>query len=196
MTFVTFFELYFPYIVAAIMFVLAVVGFIVTLITKRSVSSATKTFKEIINMSDLPKDLASKRVKLSQSFSEIVPDYVLHDTTNELERSPIDKNIQNYIDSFIETALERALQKFTVPNAVEDDTVVDYTQSVDDLASLAEAMEIAENYREKLGLSDTASIADIYSAVDKESVKLKSQLNNYKERVENEKKNKTEQKSE
>lgn len=176
MTFVGFLELYWQYIVAAVMFILAVVAFIVTLFTKRSVSQATKNFLGVLDMSKNVGDLASKTLHTKQSFSNMVPDYILSDKTGELERSPVDKDIQAYIDSYIDTALERALRRFSVPNAVEDNAVADYTQSIDDLASLADAIEVAEDYRDKLHLPDSASISDIYAAVDKRAQELKVKI--------------------
>lgn len=111
-----------------------------------------------------------------QSFTEFEKDYLLNPVSNELEEKPIPKNVQEYINSFIECALERALERF-LPKDVEDvDDVAEYSQHVEDLAVLGEAMELSEMYREKLGLSDKLSMAQIFAKVDEEAQALKVKL--------------------
>lgn len=183
-------EIYYPYLIAGIIFILAVVSFLVTLFTKKSVTHAVKNFEEVITMGKKYLTVDT-RSKTKQVFSEEVPDYVLSERTNELELSPIPKNIQDYINSHIETALERALERFSVPNAIEQEDVFnDYTQRVDDLSSIGEAIELAETYRDRYHLPDTYSISDIYSFVDKQAkdlgLKLKEVSNVKKEKIENE----------
>lgn len=170
-----FLSLYCEYVVAGIFFILAVVSFLVTLFTKRDVTKSIKSFEEVLN---LPKKYltAETRKIVQQEFSEEVPDYVLSARTNELQVSSISKNIQDYINSHIDTALERALQRFTVPNVIDEDVVEDYTKKTDDLSSMAEAMEIAEYYRDAFNLPVTASISDIYAAVDKKASELKLKI--------------------
>lgn len=178
-----FLSLYSEYIVACVLFMLAVVSFLVTLFTKRNVSKSIESFKEVLDLKKSKYLTADTRNRSQQSFSEEVADYVLSARTNELELSPIPKNIQDYINSHIETALERALERFTVPNAIEEDIVEDYTSHVNDLASIGEAIEIAEHYRDELQLPDSASIADIYSAVDKRASELKLKLDSHLKEV-------------
>lgn len=190
MDFIMLFELYGEYIVAGVIFILAVVSFLVTLFTKRDVKKAINDFLEV---NDLKYKTIETRVKSSQSFSEEVPDYILDEHTNELQKSPIFKNIQDFITSHIDTALERALERFTVPNAIEEDIVNDYTERVNDLSVLGDAIETAERYRDLLKLPDSYSIAQIYDAVDKSSQELKLRL---KEVQNSEKKSEAVEKSE
>lgn len=190
MDFIMLFELYGEYIVAGIIFILAVVSFLVTLFTKRDVKKAINDFLEV---NDLKYKTVETRVKSSQNFSEEVPDYILDEHTNELQLSPIPKNIQDFITSHIDTALERALERFSVPNAIEEDIVNDYTERVNDLSVLGDAIETAERYRDLLKLPDSYSIAQIYDAVDKSSQSLKLRL---KEVQNNEKKSEVIEKSE
>lgn len=155
---------------------MAVVSFFVTLLTKKSVTKSVNSFREVFDLKTKYLN-ADTRVRPSQSFSEEVTDYVLNENTNELVVSPVPKNIQDYIDSHIETALERALERFMEPkNVIDEDVVNDFTSSINDLACLADAMEKAEYYRDKLGLPDNYSVGQIYSAVDKHAQDLKIKI--------------------
>lgn len=113
-----------------------------------------------------------------QEFKETIPDYVLDTSTNELVRLEQDKNVQTRIQSLVESCLERALERFLAQEAPADPEILreDYSQKVDDLATIGAAMEAAEEYRERFNLPDTASYADIYAAVDKEAQRVKAEL--------------------
>lgn len=186
--FTEFLQCYYEYIVGAVIFLMAVVSFFVTLLTKKSVTKSVNSFKEVFDLKTKYLN-ADTRVRPSQSFSEEVTDYVLNENTNELVVSPLPKNVQDYIDSHIDTALERALERFMEPkNVLEEDVVNDFTSSVNDLTYLAEAMEKAEYYREKLGLPDSYSVGQIYSAVDKHAQDLKIKI----KEVQNDKEKKVE----
>lgn len=123
---------------------------------------------------------AEKQKPAAQSFSEYKKDYVLNSATNELEELPNPVNIQAKIDSYLECALDRVLDRFT-PNVVESSDMVreDFQNSVDDLASLGEAMEIAEEWRDRLELPASYSMAQIYAAVDERAQKLKKNLSDF-----------------
>lgn len=152
----------------------ALLAFLITFIRTGSISKSIKNLKEV---QDLKYQTQEDRVQPSQSFSETVPDYVLNPSSNELERLPVDKNIQEYIQSFVDTALANALERF-LPKVIseDDDTVESYADKQADLGSLADAMDIAEEYREKYNLPDSYSMADIYSFVDQQASAIKSKL--------------------
>lgn len=119
----------------------------------------------------------SPRSDFSQSFTEEVKDYILDPVSNELQELPIPKNIQQYIQSFVGSCLERTLERFLPSNVEEsNDTYADYTERVEDLSRLGEAMELAEEYREVFHLPDNATMAQIFAAVDKNAQELKSKL--------------------
>lgn len=166
-----------------IIFVLAVVSFVVTLFVKHSVKKSISNFKEVLNMSEKPTyRTVFTRVTPSQSFSETVPDYRLNPDTNELEELPLPRNIQAKIDSFVESALDRALKRFQPEvSATVDDVAERLDNSTLDLSSMAEAMEIAEQYREQLNLPDNYSMSDIYGAVNKYSSELKNKLSSLRQ---------------
>lgn len=166
-----------------VIFVLAVVSFVVTLFVKHSVKKSISNFKEVLNMSkNSIYQTAFARVVPAQSFFETVPDYRLNPDTNELEELPLPRNIQAKIDSFIESALDRALKRFQPEvSATVDDVAERLDNSTLDLSSMAEAMEIAEQYREQLNLPDNYSMSDIYGAVDKYSSELKNKLSSLRQ---------------
>lgn len=151
---------------------LSVVGFIVTIIRTGNVKKSIDSFKEV---EELKKTVESRTYR--QSFTPDEKDYILNPATNELEEKPIPKNVQDYINSHIETCLERVLERFLPQqHSEEDNTIADYTQRVDDLASIGEAMELAEEYRDKFGLPDNYTMSQIYEAVDKSAKSLKDKL--------------------
>lgn len=187
-------------------FVVYILGIVFFIITFKRTGNFKKSLQSLKEYDDMIKyHTAATRAALEektptqQSFTETVKDYILDPSTNELQESPIEKNVQDYIDSHIDIALDRALQKFCPPDVVdEDDVIADYTNSREDLAVIAEAMDVAEEYRERFGLSDKLSISQIYAEVNKRSEDLKAKLykTNKKEQNENveSKKEETEQK--
>lgn len=156
-------------------FVLGALCFFVTFTRTGSLKKSVENLSEVFEMKKKYKTVDTVKAK-EQSFSEEVKDYILDPVTNELEEKPIPKNVQDYIQSFIECALERALQRFLPENVIEDNSVSDYTQKVDDLSSIGAAMEIAEDYRDKYNLPDNYSISDIYAFVDKQAKDIKDKL--------------------
>lgn len=165
-----------PLFVECFFSIIAIVCFIITYIRTGNIKKSISDFREVYDMKY--KTVDSERKKYNQSFTPEVKDYLLNSVTNELEELPKKKNVDDYIQSHIESCLERALERFLPKVKYEDDLIADYTERCDDLASLGEAIEMAEYYREKFGLSDSASIADIYSAVDNSAKVLKTKLSN------------------
>ncbi len=179
-----------------VIFILAVIAFIVTLFTRKNVSSAVKDFKEVEELKYRTVN-KYKSADTVQEFTPYVKDYVLNSQTNVLQELPVPKNVQDYIQSFVDCALERFKDKYLPQNVQESDLVADYASSVSDLSSLADAMETAEYYREKFSLPDNYSMADIYQFVDKQANSLKAKLkinqeNKSKEAVDNGKSQETE----
>lgn len=166
--------------------VLALIAFIVTMIRT---GNCVKSYKNFMEVFDLKYKTVDTRFNEKQSFSETIKDYILNTATNELEELPVPKNVQDRIQSFIGTSLELALEKF-LPKArsydeycndlssVPTEVIADvYQERVEDMAAIAESMELAESYRESFGLPDTASYSDIYAAIDKKAQELKAGLN-------------------
>ncbi|QXN75045.1 hypothetical protein [Microvirus mar13] len=161
---------------AAVGVVYAVCVFLKT----RNISKTLNAFKEVYDLKYKTLETNKKQRPKPTEFSEYKDAYVLNPATNELEKLPTQENIQERINSFLECALDRALEKFMPKNVVErDDVAEEYAASRVDLADLADAMEIAEQYRERFGLSENASMADIYARVDKEAAALKAKLDSF-----------------
>lgn len=141
--------------------------------------SLSKTLKYIKEEFCVKYKTVDTKKEVSQEFSETIPDYVLDPSTNELERLPVDKNVQVLIQSYIDSALERALERFINVHDKEDLEMpaIEFERSRRDLADLADAMEIAEEYRDRFNLPDSASYADIYAEVDKYAQHMKQKIN-------------------
>lgn len=128
---------------------------------------------------------------LPEEFSQFVDDYIYNPVTNQLTVSPVKKDVQAYIESFADSSLDVALDKFLNVATDDQDEVADVTRDMTDLAVMAEMYERAEEYREKFGLSDDMSISQIYGFVGDKSAELADYLkkiqNGGKENVETEK---------
>lgn len=167
--------------------VIVLVFAIVTFVRTGSISKSVSILKEVEELKY--RTIDSPREDFKQEFKETITDYILNTATNELEELPVPKNVQAKIQSFLETSLESALERFLPKaksyeeycsglNSIPSEVVeAEYSSTVDDLANLGAAMEIAEQYREDFKLPDTASMADIYAYVDKRAQEIKSLIN-------------------
>lgn len=166
--------------------VAAVFAAIVSFTTFARTGKVTKILKEdqeLIKIKTLAE--AQKTRPAPTSFSEYKKDYILNEATNELEELPNMINIQKKIESYIDCALNNALERLGLNVVEETDEVLEhYQNSVDDLATLAESMEIAEQWRDELKLPESYSIAQIYEAVDKRAKELKQKLSTATEKKE------------
>jgi hypothetical protein len=111
----------------------------------------------------------------SQSFKNLVPVYRLNKVTNELEKTDDFIDVQQQIESFKDMALQSMLERF-MPNQKLIDQTADFTAVKGDLDMLTETFDIAEEYREKLGMSDTATVQEIYAKMKSYSEDLKSKI--------------------
>lgn len=99
-----------------------------------------------------------------QKFSPLVPKYELNERTNELEETdPLD--IDALVQSSKETSLDRTLARL-MPDEEGDKVVADLTDTRDDLDFLADAMDVAEEWRDRLNLAPDVSINDVFKAMD------------------------------
>lgn len=168
-----------------IVFGLSIAAFVVSIVRGHSISQAVKNFEEVSNLKYKTATSARKdSAQHSQTFSEYVKDYVLNPGTNELEELEVPKNIQAKIDSYVNTALESALERFMPKVVGDDNTSIDYTAAAEDLAVVGDAMDRAEEYREKFNLPDTMTYKEIYDFIGTQAADLKKKLgemNNRKE---------------
>lgn len=180
------------FVLSCVFFVLGLIYAVVTFIRTGSIKKSVESFMEV---NDLVKPMSLEQAQKSKpaptKFSEYKDEYILNPSTNELEKLPTKVNIQQKIESYLDCALERALERL-MPNVVGESEEVgeNYQNSLQDLASLGEAMEVAEEWRDKLGLPDTFSMAQIYEAVDKQSKSLKAKLDSFNKPVDDKKEDK------
>lgn len=160
------------------LFVAGVIAFLVTFVRTFSISKSINNFKEVVMKYDTFD--SKKKKEFKQEFSEFIKNYIYNPDTKLLEELPTLKNIQAEIQSYLDCALERALEKF-LPNVVSevDDISEDFNNTALDLATMAEAMETAEQYRDMLNIPATATLSDIYSAMDKHAQELKLKLDSF-----------------
>lgn len=125
----------------------------------------------------------SNRVPV-QTFSEERTDYILNKATNLLEESPLKVNIQKEIQSHVESCLEFVLEALNNPesyviegdNVQPVDSVAERMQMNEDLAYAGDIFDMAEEYREKFGLSADMSVQDIFAHVQKYSDEMGKRL--------------------
>lgn len=161
----------------------SIIAFIVTFIRTGSVKKALQNLnliQGVTNMTTRAPDYhqsANENDESIQSFENTRTDYVLNRHTNELEEKPEKIDLQSLINSAVDTALDRVLQKLMPDGSEIPDTIeTDYENSIGDLDDLAQAMDIAEEYRERLGLPLEMSVSDIYKRVGEYSSNLLEQI--------------------
>lgn len=160
------------FIVQGVFVGVGAIAFIVTFIRTGNIKKSLGEFMKYFNFDKNTKQSTS----YSQKFSEYKDSYILNPSTNELEKLDTPKNIQAEIDSYLDCALERALEKFLPSDVVDDKNIADYTQRVDDLSVIGEAIDIAEDYRVKYNLPDSYTPAQIYDFISKQASDIKSKL--------------------
>lgn len=123
-------------------------------------------------------------VRASQDFSKLVPIYRLNKTTNELEKTEDFIDLQEQIESYKEVALQSMLERF-MPKLVDE--TADFVNVKGDLDMLTECFDVAEEYREKLGLDDTMSIQEVYKHMTEYSKTLADNIEKVKKGGQSEK---------
>ena len=114
-------------------------------------------------------DLTDDDMSVSQVFDVYADDYKYVEATGEIVKSPERINIQDKIDSYRSTALDVLLDKYlgNADSVSGDPGYVDhdYGRLYNDLADLGQCIEIANDYRDRYGLDDGMSVADVYKFV-------------------------------
>lgn len=123
----------------------------------------------------------------SQNFegTKYKPVYRLNKVTGELELTDEVIDITELINSAKEYCLNACLERF-IPQNTDEESVVreSYDSTLTNLDELTYALELAEEYRDKFGMSIDASFEDIFKRVNDESVVLKSKLDSLKKKPE------------
>lgn len=103
--------------------------------------------------------------KEAQSFNPLITQYRLNERTNQLEELPDKLDIKELIKSELHTALEPTLARL-MPDEDEDDKNLALIDTAsDDLDALSEMFEVAEDYRDRLGLDPSVSVEDVFKHI-------------------------------
>uniref|UniRef100_A0AAU8AUE6 Uncharacterized protein n=1 Tax=Dulem virus 83 TaxID=3145794 RepID=A0AAU8AUE6_9VIRU len=100
----------------------------------------------------------------AQSFDTMKPVYRLNKQTNELELTDEVIDMQELLNSAKDYCLSACLERF-LPTQTVDETVAQRNAYYDDLDIMTQYYDIADEYREKLGLDDTISAEKVYEAM-------------------------------
>lgn len=140
-----------------------------------------KEYKNMLYRSPDYQDYLSdeEKQKQAQEFPNIKTEYVLNKHTNELEEKESKTDLQSLINSSVDTALDRVLQRL-LPDGddLQDTLESDYVTYGDDLIDFADMLDRAEEYREKFNLPLEMSVEDIFKRVQTEADGLKSRIAN------------------
>lgn len=137
----------------------------------------------------------------AQSISSIVPEYEFSEKENTVVQVG-EKDMQEYIQSFEDCALDRVLDKFLsgqIPlpshlTAAPTDVVADYDISSDYILEYGKLIDEANNLREKYKLSDDLDVKAVFEEVEKICLENQKSISDFKDKFKKELKN--EEKSE
>lgn len=147
------------------------------------------------------KELEKGESSSAQSISSIVPEYEFSEKENTVVQVG-DKDMQEYIQSFEDCALDRVLDKFLsgqlpLPShltAAPTDVVADYDISSDYILEYGKLIDEANNLREKYKLSDDLDVKSVFEEVEKICLENQKSISDFKDKFKKELKN--EEKSE
>lgn len=113
-------------------------------------------------------------------FTKYKPEYFVNHKGN-LERSPIDKDMDEFIQSQRSTLFERMLDELSSGGMYVDDNTSMINESVrlqTDLDIMLETDRIIEQYRRENNLSEDVSRAEIYDYINNRVGKIKEDFTN------------------
>lgn len=147
------------------------------------------------------KELEKGRSSSAQSISSIVPEYEFSEKENTVVQVG-EKDMQEYIQSFEDCALDKVLDKFlsgqiplpTHVGATPTDVVADYDISSDYILEYGKLIDEANNLREKYKLSDDLDVKSVFEEVEKICLENQKSISDFKDKFKKELKN--EEKSE
>lgn len=171
--------------------IVAIIFFIVTFVRTGSIKKSIKKLQGVDMKFKTTSGVIEKESKdpLKQSFTEFEDSYVLDPSSNEIVKLPDQKNVQVVIQSYHSSALDKLLERFVtseVEEGSQQDLVDRYERATLDLASMADALSAAEEYKEQLGLDPSTSLDDVYKAMEQHSDLLKQRISEFnKQEVKN-----------
>lgn len=127
-----------------------------------------------------------------QSFTPYTDKYVYNEDTKILSKAInpetgeiLQRNDQDYIDSFASTAFDKVLERFLpqdyakVVSPLSDDQMSEDIGTPRDLTDYASILDHAETLRQKYGLDSDMSCIDVFNFVDDLNKQYKSKLDGY-----------------
>lgn len=139
----------------------------------KSLDLTFNTFKECMTM--------TKNGNYTQDFtgSNIKPEYKYNKQTGEIEPTGGTIDIQELINSCMETTLEAVLNRFMPVQTEEQIAIAEHTRMTDKLDEMAKLIETANEYKKAYNLDPAMSVQDVYKVIDAEAKKLKVAIDNY-----------------
>lgn len=152
---------YIPYIVY---FLLFCINLVYTRITGKSIDKEICMFKSL-TLAEKAKQRESDLTAYTQSFSPLVKQYRYNEATGELEELPDMLDVDKLVESCKQCALDKLLEKYT-PVDITDKVRADISTAEKDLGDVCASLDVIEEWREKLGYSDTASMATVLKGIE------------------------------
>lgn len=134
-----------------------------------------KLIKEVVAMNYKFKTVETVEETKGQTFSSTKPVYRLNKANGELELTDDTIDLQALINSCIDTALDRTLDRL-LPKVEQAEDIMELDLMREDLDMAMQVSNVAEEYRSKLGLSDSLSMNDIFNEVSKQAEILKAKI--------------------
>lgn len=138
--------------------------------------NANSIIKEVLTMLYRTPDYRECEDTQAQSFSRTKPMYELDTRTNSLVKQENELDIQELINSRLDSCLQKALERLMPDETEKDGLIADFTDTRDDMDVLAEALDVAETWRDKLGLPEDMPTAAIFGEMTKYEQSLKTKL--------------------
>lgn len=134
--------------------------------------------KECVDMNYKFKTQKNVVQSKGQTFETTKPVYRLNKATGELEITDEIVDLQEIIDSCLDSALACVLDRL-LPRVQEVEDVAELDTMREDLDFAMQTCELAEEYREKYKMPETYSVQDIFDEVAKRAEILKAKVDTY-----------------
>lgn len=161
-----------PTLALVLSFFLNVINMVYTRMTGKSIDKELSMIKYTADGYTTVKDKEPK----GTTFSNLIPQYRLNKATGMLEEAePLD--ITALCNSSRNVELKELLARLESGTAELTQTVkTQYEDYSDDLDEMANALDIAEDYRERFGMNENVPVSDIFKRIEQERDKLKQSL--------------------
>lgn len=175
-----FIEQYLPTIAYVFAVVFSIFNMVYTRSTGKSLDKEVSFLKNRLPDYRESLSLADKQSE-GQTFNPLVKQYKLDKHSDELIEKADMLDVQQLINSAVDTCLDRALARLMPEPTVEDGSISERLADTEDaLDTLSEAFALADDYREKFNLSADLSVFDVFDRVRQYSDELQAQLDKLK----------------